>query len=163
MFDKTLQRIIEQKWTTAREIGELAGVSTSTVYRWISGETQPDFNSVRLLLRHLTHPRAQEELLGCFTSGTPWHFTRSELELDVNRDGRIDAEDALDASCGAVKAAADSMDQVRGACRGKLPSAEDTLEMIALLNQVVRQCTVAQRVLVEMAERRKTKQLKLAR
>ncbi len=163
MFDKTLQRIIEQKWTSARELGELAGVSTSTVYRWISGETQPDFNSVRLLLRHLTHPRAQEELLTCFTSGTQWHFTRAELELDFNQDGRIDAEDAMDASCAAVKAAADSMDQVRSACRGKTPSAEETLEMIALLNRVIRKCTVAQRVLVDMAERRKNKQLKLAR
>lgn len=163
MFDKTLQRIIDEKWTTAREIGELAGVSTSTVYRWLSGETQPDFNSVRLLLRHMTHPRAQEALLGCFTSGTTWQFIRNELDLDVNRDGRIDADDAMDASCEAVKAAADHLHQIRGTCRGRMPTSDETLEMISLLNQAVRHCTIAQRVLVDMAEKRKKQALKLAR
>lgn len=163
MLAKTLQRIIDEKWSTAREIGELAGVSTSTVYRWIAGESQPDFNAVRLLLRHLPHPRAQEAILGVFATGTSWQFLHSELELDVNSDGRIDAEDAMDASCTAVKAAAESLQGVRAACRGKTPSAEETLDMIALLNQVIRQCTIAQRVLVDMAEQRKRKQLKIAR
>lgn len=163
MLAKTLEHIVEEKWSTAREIGELAGVSTSTVYRWIANESQPDFNSVRLLLRHLTHPKAQEALLNAFASGTSWQFLHNELELDVNSDGRVDVDDAMDASCSAVQGASQSLQGVRAACKGRMPSAEDTLEMIALLNQVIRQCTIAQRVLVDMAEQRKRKQLKLAK
>jgi predicted transcriptional regulator len=163
MLAKTLQKIIDEKWSTAREIGELAGVSTSTVYRWIAGESQPDFNAVRLLLRHIPHPRAQEAILGVFASGTSWQFLHADLELDINSDGRVDAEDAMDASCKAVRAAAESLQTVRAACRGKSPTAEETLDMIALLNQVVRHCTIAQRVLVEIAEQRSRKQLKIAR
>lgn len=163
MLDKALQRIIDEKYTTAREIGDLAGVSTSTVYRWISGESQPDFNSIRLLLRHLQHPKAQEALLGVFTSGTAWQVLHNDLDLDVNRDGRIDFDDALDASCAAVKHASDSLQGVRNSCRTKAPTAEETLEMIALLNQVVRQCTIAQRILVDQAEQRQRKQLRLAK
>ena len=108
MLTKTLNRMIEKKQTTAREIAEMAGVSTSTVYRWIAGQSQPDFNSIRLLVRHLPNKDAQETLLQTFTMGTTWQFARPDLELDVNADGKIDAADALDASIEAVHSSAKS-------------------------------------------------------
>ena len=51
MLARTLQRLIARNLTSAREIGELTGKAPSTVYRWISGASEPDFNSVRLLLK----------------------------------------------------------------------------------------------------------------
>lgn len=162
MLDKTLQRLIEEKVTSAREIGELAGVSTSTVYRWIAGESQPDFHSIRLLLRHMPHPAAQEAILLAFTAGTAWLFARAEAELDVNADGRVDAEDALDASVAAVKSAAESLERVREACRAGDISAEEALSLIAKLHHAMCQCSVAQRVMVETREK-KARRLKLAK
>src|ERR1041384_5620406 len=102
MLAKTLSMLLDDRLTTAREIGELTGVAPSTVYRWGRGESQPDFDSIRLLVRHLKNPRAVEAILCAFTAGTGWSFRRSEQELDVNHDGRIDAADALDASIDAV-------------------------------------------------------------
>jgi predicted transcriptional regulator len=163
MLSKMLQQIIDQKLTNAREVGELAGVSTSTVYRWISGESQPDFDSIRLLVRHLRDPRAQEAILAVFAAGTSWQFSHTELELDVNDDGQVNAEDALDASVQAVKAAADSLVRVRHARRENGLTAEQTLELIALLNNVVRQCTITERVLVHMSEEKRKRKLKLAK
>lgn len=162
MLDKTLQRLIEERHTSAREIGELAGVSTSTVYRWIAGESQPDFHSIRLLLRHMPHPLAQEAILTAFAAGTCWQFSRHDMDLDVNADGRVDVEDALDASVAAVKASADSLERVREACHSGQLDAEDTLRLIATLNHAVCQCTLTQRVLVELGEKRQRK-LKLAK
>ena len=163
MLAKTLQQIIEDKLTTAREIGELAGVSTSTVYRWVAGESQPDFNSIRLLLRHLPHPDAQEAILSSFAAGTSWLFTRSELELDVNKDGHIDVDDALEAAIATVKAAGESLENVHTASKSGAMDADDTLHTIALLNRAVSQCTVTQRILVELSEQRRKGGLKLAR
>ena len=82
MIAHTLQTLIQDRLTTARELGEVAGVAPSTVYRWINGESQPDFHSVRLMLRHLPSQRAQERLLSAFTLGTPWacvHTTTNPL------------------------------------------------------------------------------------
>ena len=160
MFGKTLQRVIDQKLTSARELGELAGVSTSTVYRWIAGQSQPDFDSVRLLVRHLPERRAQEEILQSFTSGSDWQCTRLDLELDVNNDGRIDADDALDATIESVTSAAESLARIRASSHHPMTS-DETLQTVALLNHVMRHCAITQRVLVDIAEQRAKRKLKL--
>jgi hypothetical protein len=162
MLSQTLQRIIDQHLTNAKELGDLAGVSTSTVYRWIAGQSQPDFDSIRLLVRHLPNRTAQEAILQAFTAGTDWHCTHQEYELDVNSDGCVDENDALDASIETVKRCGDSLASIRGAYRQPL-SAEDTLEVLGLLNCVIQQATVTQRVLVEMREQRSRRKLKLAK
>ncbi len=164
MLARTLQQIIDRKQSTAREMGELAGVSTSTVYRWIAGQSQPDFDSIRLLVRHLPDHRAQEALLTVIIAGTDWNVDHLELNLDLNDDGEIDARDALDASIRTVRHAAESLAQVRATCcqDGSPPPAEDTLKLIAELGEVVRHCTITQRVLLEMAEQRRKRKLKIA-
>ncbi len=117
MLESTLQKLIDGKLTSAREIGDLTGVAASTVYRWIRGESQPDFDSIRLLVRHLPNVQAQGAILAAFTVGTTWRMYNHELDLDVNQDGIIDASDAVDASINAVRAASRSLSQVRDASR----------------------------------------------
>ena len=163
MLRKTLQQMIDQNLTTAKEMGELAGVSTSTVYRWISGESQPDFDAVRLLIRLLPNRRAQELLISLFIAGTPWRSTYEDLELDVNDDGRVDADDVLDASIEAVRTAAQALAAMRKTSRKQGYSADDTIALIAQLSHIVQQCTISQRVLVELAEQRRRRKLKLAK
>jgi transcriptional regulator with XRE-family HTH domain len=164
MLSRTLQQLVDRKLTTAREMGELTGVSTSTVYRWIAGQSQPDFDAIRLLVRLLPNPAAQEALLRVVTAGTDWKLDRLELELDINGDGRVDAADALDASIAAVKHVADSLTQVRAKCcdDAQPANAEDTLALISELGDAMTHCTIAQRVLLAMAEQRRKRKLKLA-
>ena len=164
MIDKTLQHLIEQKLTSAREISELAGVSTSTVYRWIAGESQPDFNSIRLLLRHMRLPQAQEGLLSAFAAGTDWQFVHNDHDLDVNDDGNVDADDALDASIASMKAAAQSLEKVRTASRDGALTSEQTLRLLSSLNHAVSHATLTQRILVELSDKQEQrKKLRLAR
>ncbi|MFN3165753.1 MAG: helix-turn-helix domain-containing protein [Phycisphaeraceae bacterium] len=163
MLAKTLKRIIDKQFTSAKEISELTGVSQSTVYRWIAGQSQPDFDSIRLLVRLLPDTRAQKALLTAFTAGTDWHVTHMNLELDVNMDGKVDADDALDASCNALKTSSDTLLSVREASKGKVLSSDETLELISLLNHTVRHCSITQRILVDLAEQRKKRKLKLAK
>jgi len=163
MLTKTLQKLIDEQHTTAREIGELAGVSTSTVYRWIGGQSRPDFDSIRLLVRHLPKREAQEAILSVFAAGTAWQFEHNDLELDVNHDGSVNADDALDASVQAVRTAAESLANIRASMNGKEPSSDETLQIVALLGGVIRHCTITQRVMVEMAEQRRKRKLRLAK
>ena len=163
MLHRTLQQMIDRKLTTAKEMGELTGVSTSTIYRWIAGQSQPDFDAVRLLVRLLPNPAAQEMLLRVVTAGTDWKLDRMQLDLDLNKDGRVDAADALDASIAAVRHAADSLAQVRATCgEDKQPDAEQTLALMTELGDAMTHCTIAQRVLLDMAEQRRKRKLKLA-
>lgn len=163
MLARTLQKLIDANLTSAREIGDLAGVSPSTVYRWISRQSQPDFDAIRLLVRHLPERAAQEAIIAAFTAGTEWQFTHEALELDVNDDGAIDAEDALDASVEAVRSAGESLKAVRQASRRHDLGAEETLELISLLNHVVRQCNITQRILVDLSEQKRRRKLRLAK
>lgn len=163
MLAKTLKRIIDNNFSSAKEISELTGVSQSTVYRWIAGQSQPDFDSVRLLVRLLPDARAQKAILTAFTAGSDWHVTHMNLELDVNMDGKVDADDALDASCHALKTSSDTLVSIREASKGKVLNSDETLELISLLNHTVRHCTITQRILVDMTEQRKKRKLKLAK
>lgn len=163
MLTKTLNRMIRLKQTTAREIAEMAGVSTSTVYRWIAGQSQPDFDSIRLLVRHLPNKKAQESLLSVFTMGTAWQFASPDLELDVNADGKIDAADALDASIHAVHSSAENLRQLRHAFRDGMANSEQVLELIHLLQNTAGHCMITQQVLVHLSEKNKRRKLKLVR
>ena len=163
MLSKTLKRIIDKQFTSAKEMSELTGVSQSTVYRWVAGQSQPDFDSIRLLVRLLPDTRAQKALLTAFTAGTDWHVTHMNLELDINMDGKVDSDDALDASCQALKTSSETLVSIREANKGKVLNSDETLELISLLNHTVRHCTITQRILVDMAEQRKKRRLKLVK
>jgi len=155
MLAPTLQQLIESKLTTAQELAELSGVAPSTVYRWIAGESEPDFDAVRMLLRHLPRVEAQRAILTAFTAGTPWQHYAIDAELDVNHDGRVDDNDALDASIEAVQAAGASLAAVREACKDRVLEADQAARVISMLNVVLRQCAVTQRILLRLVETRR--------
>ncbi|MFW6060471.1 MAG: helix-turn-helix domain-containing protein [Phycisphaeraceae bacterium] len=163
MIDKTLQHLIHEQLTSAREISELAGVSSSTVYRWIAGESQPDFNSIRLLLRHLSDPQAQQALLAAFAAGTPWQFVHHDDPLDVNNDGQLNTDDALDAAIAVMQTSARSLQQVREAARDHQLTGDETVRAVSALNHTISRCALTQRILVELSERHQRRDLKLAR
>ena len=153
VLSETLQHLIDTERTSVQELGDLAGVSTSTVYRWLAGQTRPDFDSIRLLLRHLPSREAQEALLAAFAGGTRWQFVPVEQELDFNKDGVVDVKDAVDAAIATVRDAADSLAELRSS-RGNLPPSSDVVDLVARLQAAAASCTIAQRVLTELAEKR---------
>ena len=152
MISETLQRLIEQKVTSAKEISELTGVASSTVYRWISGKSQPDFNAIRMLVRHLPHTGGQEAILTSFTAGTPWQFMHIERDLDINFDGKIDHHDALTASIESVRAASESLSALRGTLDEQPVDPQRAQEVIHILRDAIRNCNIVQEILVRLTE-----------
>ncbi len=163
MLSRTLQRIIAKKLTNAREIGELTGKAPSTVYRWISGASEPDFNSIRLLLRHLPNPQAQQALLSMFTAGTAWQTFHVEAELDINQDGSICTEDALDATIHSINVLGDCLAHIRKTCKDGIIRPEDVVTAVAHLDEVIHHSHISRRVLVKLCERQRKGRLKLAK
>lgn len=160
MLARTLQQLLDQKLSSAREIGELTGVAPSTVYRWIRGESQPDCTAVRLLVKHLPNPRAQQALLSAFTVGTSWQLSNRQIDLDVNQDGAIDEHDAVDAAINAVRAAGSSLSRVRDSARHGSLDNRQCVELIDLLNEVIHQCTVTQQILGHLTEQREKRKIR---
>lgn len=155
MLAQTLQAMIDQKWTNAREIGELTGVAPSTVYRWISGESEPDFQAIRLLMRHLKDDRAQQSLVSAFLAGTNWQATGSGSNLDVNRDGKVTGADALEAAIQVVRGAGVALDEVHDAVQDGTITEEEAVATVAKLDQVVRDCNIVRAILAKLTEHRK--------
>ncbi len=154
MLARTLAQLIEEEQTSVSEVAALAGVSNSTVYRWIARRSQPDFDAIRRVIRGLPSRAAQQALLSVITTGTPWRLRRYELALDLNADGKIDAEDALDAAIRVVRAAGQSLAHVRSSCAADKVKKQDLVDLVGELNDVVQHSTIVQEILIRMVEQR---------
>ncbi len=152
MLAKTLQQLIDKEATSAKEIGELTGVATSTVYRWVSGESEPDFNSIRILLRHLKHQEAQRAILSVFTANTGFYFSYIEVELDLNDDGVVDHRDALTAAIEAVHGAGVSVSRLREILVDREITKAECVEMHEHVNRVEHYCVNLRQILSHMSE-----------
>ena len=154
MIAETLQKLIDEGVTSAKEISELTGVASSTVYRWLNGKSQPDFNAICMLLRQLPHTNGQQALLTSFMAGTSWQFYNIAADLDVNFDGKVDQEDALIASIESVRGAGESLSRLRGAIDAiEAREPADSMEIIHMLNEVIQHCNVVQQILVRLSDR----------
>lgn len=163
MLAQTLQRLVNDKLTNVREIAELTGVASSTVYRWLSGESIPDFETVRMLVRQLPNNEAKEAIITTFVAGTPYRTFHVDADLDVNQDGAIDLNDALDASINSVKSASDSLTSIRLNCNDESEVRHGASQAVTSLDEAIRQCATAQQVLVHLVEenrRRKARPLR---
>ncbi len=152
MLAKTLQQLIDRETTSAKEISELTGVATSTVYRWVSGESEPDFNAIRILLRHLKNKEAQRAILAVFTANTGFSFTHHEAVLDLNDDGKVDHRDAMTAAIEAVHSAGVSVSRLREILVDRTVSQANNVEMHELINSVEHYCVNLRCILSHLSE-----------
>lgn len=96
VLSEVIRTVTARLWTTQAHLAELAGVSDATVSRWASDEAQPRFDQVLALATHHPDHRVRDAFRRLMPSAQDDRVT--DTELDVNRDGRIDAEDAADLS-----------------------------------------------------------------
>lgn len=160
MLATALAKLIESETTSVTEVAELAGVSNSTVYRWISRRSEPSFDAIRRLIRGLPNPRAQEVLLSTLVTGTPYRLHATELALDVNNDGLIDGEDALDAAIRVVYSAGRSLTAVRAAAVAGKVRQDEVVGLVEQLDDVVRHSTLVQEVLIRLVDKGKRRKAK---
>ena len=157
MLSITLRRLIDQKMTTAREIGELTGTAPSTVYRWIRDEAQPSFDTIRLLMRHLRNREAQAALIAAFTASTPWksYVQEGDDSAVVPVDDVADASEAMEAAIDAMREATQALASVRQASRDRALNDTELDQTVQQTNSVIRTCVATQRELNKVAGHRR--------
>jgi len=156
MLANTLQHLVQDKLVTVREMAELTGRGESTVYRWISGESQPDFEEVRLLTRRLKNAEARRRLAEMFTSGMPvtveW---RTDVEDITEGEQRGEPAEAMDAGLAALRDVTDVLEQERDMMRSGQVAESAAVRTIASIDAAIRHLLVSKGILVRHRTRRR--------
>jgi hypothetical protein len=139
---------------TDKGVAHAFGVHESTARRYRLGITAPTEREINRALRKLP-ASAADDLLTALTRGTPYEFTRVDLdaiEMDFNGDGAIDADDVLDLGIGLLGSDHINLEELRSACRdGRVTQAEAT-SLISRFNEMRRMAGDAIRVLQQCAK-----------
>jgi hypothetical protein len=95
VLETAFRYLLDRKLTTIKEIEHVTGRGSSTIYRWMNGESQPHFTDIRQLVRGLKDPEARRTMVGLLASDLPvvikWiddeAAHRSKAEENEPRDG----------------------------------------------------------------------------
>ena len=71
MIGDLLRRLTDERLTTVHEIAELTGRGESTIYRWIAGDSRPDYGSIQKLVAGLKDRKAQQLIVEDMTRTLP--------------------------------------------------------------------------------------------
>jgi len=153
MLNSLLARLVEEKLTSVREIAELTGRGESTVYRWLSRQSQPDFDDIRLLVRHLNSTEAQQRLIELFASGLPIVIEWKDEQRPAEE--QTDVFDALDFSLLALETFTDALARQRAIMRQSEQIEQGITESVALIDKTIQRLTTAKNILVDQAPRRR--------
>ena len=151
MFETIINHLLEQKLTTVKELEEITGRGTSTIYRWLNGESEPHFMDMHLLIRQLRNPTAQHTLVGLLSSDLPvvinW-VTDEEPSTDKDEsDGRDTGHEVLERSLLALDCLTHALSEGNDATRKKELTKEAYVKLITLVDQTIRHLTASKNML----------------
>ncbi len=157
MLANILRQMVQDRLTTPTEIGELAGVSISTVYRWMNGQSHPGFDSIRLLIRHLSNPEAQRALLTALLSGTAWrvHFVNS-TEGNNHHPAATDAPRTMARVLHAVRESSTALTLANDRLASNPQAREPIVHVMPVLAKLVDETSQAQRALQHVYEEQRS-------
>lgn len=149
MISEVLQDLVDHHLTTVRELAEITGRGESTVYRWLSRESQPNFEDMRTLARKLSNDHARRRLIDLFTSGLPvvveW---MDHADPSLATDSEASAEVAMDQSLAALdNLSAVLVQQRRMIQQGVTKETAGTT--LPLINDTIRHLTASRNILME--------------
>jgi transcriptional regulator with XRE-family HTH domain len=150
MFGTIIRDLLDRKLTTLKELEEVTGRGTSTIYRWINDETEPHFTDVRLLVRQLDKPKARHTLVGLLTSDLPividW-LTEEVRKSDDEAGGRIDGHEVLERSLFALDCLSDALSEGNEAIRQQELTKESYVKIVTLIDETIRHLTASKNML----------------
>ena len=96
MLGTVIRHLVENELATVKEIEEVTGRGSSTVYRWVKGEGLPQFSDVRALVRRLPNPEARRVMIALLSSDLPvvvhWE---DDLVVDDETGRTHDGQDVI--------------------------------------------------------------------
>jgi hypothetical protein len=95
VISEILRPLHENGRVTISSMADVLSRSSASVYRYLSGETDLEYGQVRALVKLTDNTALQEAILLDLTKGTGWYVAKVPAHLDVNGDGDVDLDDAL--------------------------------------------------------------------
>ncbi len=150
MFGHVIRHLLDNKLTTIKELEEVTGRGSSTVYRWINDESDPHHTDMRLMLRHMRNPDARRTTLGLLTSDLPvvinWIADDTEPQGDT-RDGH----EVLDRSLIALDCLTHALSEGNDALRRKELTKESYIKLISMVDETIHHLTASKNMLNKYA------------
>ena len=147
MFGTIIRQLLDQKLTSLKELEEVTGRGTSTIYRWINDETEPHFTDVRLLVRHLEQPQARHTLVGLLTADLPivvdWLAEESRKDWGDETDAQRAGHEVLERSLFALDCLSDALSEGNEAIRRQELSKASYVKIVTLIDTTIRHLTSA--------------------
>ena len=154
MLATTIRHLLDSKLTSVKELETVTGRGTSTIYRWMSGESEPHYQDMRRLVRRLQKPEARRTLVGMLTSDLPivvnWipdeaHMTeeKPEKQEEEERGGN----EVLDRSLLALDCLSDALSEGNDAIRRKELTRASYIKLVTLVDETIHHLTSSKNLL----------------
>ncbi len=156
MIGPVLRGLVERGVLSVREIEEVTGRGESTVYRWLSGRTRPDYLDVRAMLE-LTGPDVRRELLGALLQDLPvtliWHEAEADADTPPGADEVV--QRAMDRSVEALRGMTELLAEERELLNQGGVTREHCVQLAARVDAIVQQLWESRRMLSATTARRR--------
>jgi predicted DNA-binding transcriptional regulator AlpA len=155
MFGTIIRMLLDDKLTTINEIEEVTGRASSTIYRWMNGESEPHATDVRLLVRHMKSEQARRKLISVLASDLPvvisWvEDVEHEAQEDESAD-RLEGTEVLDRSLLALDCLSHALSEGNDAIRKQELSRESYVKLVTLVDETIRHLTASRTLLKRYA------------
>jgi hypothetical protein len=153
-----LKHLIRTNETSVNELATIAELSDDTIYRFMSGETDPRWLTLRGWTMRLTSKKARLALANTLLTDTGIVAIESDGDLDIDHDGQVTMFDAMSATGIAMAHLAPEVERMTGALRQQhIPaaySAAFTQHGSAAITAITKSIQIVQKKAGEQGTRR---------
>ena len=155
MLGTIIRYLLDHKLTSIKEIEKVTGRGSSTIYRWMNGESQPQLLDMRLLIRNLGNVEARRTILELLTSDLPivinW-ISDDELMTVKDGDGRqYDGHEVLDKSLLALDCLSQALQEGHDAIRRQELPPDKYANLVKMVDDTIRHLTTSRTMLKKYA------------
>ena len=157
VISQVLSELVHQKVTSVKEIADVTGRGESTVYRWLAGQSEPEFSEMVTLMRSVASPKVRKRLVDTFIKELP-----VQVEWLNDADGALSPTatsqqrmDAVDLAVLAMASLVRVLIAQRPSLRGKELDDKDREETVELIEAAERHLDNCRMALLAKGGRRK--------
>lgn len=160
MYGQIIRRLLDEKLTTLKELEQVTGRGTSTIYRWMRGESEPHAGDLRQLVREVRDPRAKRLIVSMLIADLPLvvHWIDQDQSLREQFESRQspDGHDVVDMSLMALAAVTELLVAERESIRTEPELTEETYtRLVRLTDDAVRYLTTSRLMLDKYLRKRR--------
>ncbi len=149
MFGHVIRHLLDNKLTTIKEMEEVTGRGSSTIYRWINDESDPHHTDMRLLIRHIRNPNAGRTILSLLTADLPVviNWVSVETPPDESTGDERGGHEVLDRSLIALDCLTHALSEGNDALRRRELTKDSYIKLITLVDETIHHLTASKQLL----------------